>query len=757
MASIVDRRPVDDIYATRKQKEGKPYLKGMMDYWIGKLMYEKRHIPICRRYYSGRREESEFDYLTDNYGIGNPVDLGFTPIIKPRIDALVGLFLSETFSYAITVTDDKTLHLEEEAKKNYTISQISNIFKQQVGKIQEHYNKAQRGYQAPLPEEKQKEEIDKIMGYLNDDFVSVYAEAANHLVQFFEQDSATDIKRKVAELLYDLLITGEMNWRIDIKEKGRDPQLEVIKPENIFFNKNKNDMYMDSVNAVVHREFMTRHTVLQRFGDLLSKEDKDKIFGIKPSAYGTSRRIADPQRMEDPYHQQNDNTLSNQFTNNEFDTVEVLHVEWLASNEVGKKKSDGSTAYIEDRYEGYRIGFDIYFGMKKSDTIIRSQVDPYKATLTYSGMSYNQRQGEPYSMVWNLKDVQDMYDITQFHRNNLVATAGVSGTRVNIAGIPKILGSSFMERLMKWVALRKQGMELIDPTEEGAQLFNHYGEFQGGIDGNAINGINSILQTLERQVVLTTGITDQMLGQIEEREAVENVKTGIRQVSLITLNIFDLLGGAKKRILKDMIDNAKVSYTKGKVGSYKVGPSSIAFKIDKSDFSWTDYNIQVTTSSRDALKLQKLEGLVSELVSAGMVKPEVAINLVLADTLLEAKKIVKQGMGGEDQQGQQMQEMDGQLKQYEEQLKQATQQAEKLQRESDKNMATQLGLDQERLKLDQEVRKREVAVKEKAQITNETTATEDVKAKREIVQLEREQLYIEGANEQAREINNSKI
>ena len=753
MASIVDRRPVDDIYATRKQKEGKPYLKGMIDYWIGKLMYEKRHIPICRRYYSGRREASEFEYLTNNYGIGNPVDLGFTPIIKPRIDALVGLFLSETFSYAISVTDEKSLHAEDEAKKNYAVSQVEGIFKRQVKKLSEHNSKVNQGYKLLIPQEKQAEEIDKIVSYLNDDFVSIFAEAANHLIQFFEQDNATDIKRKVAELLYDLLITGEMNWRVHVVEQGRDPQFEVVKPENVFFNKSKNDLYMDSVNAVVHREFMTRHTVLQKFGEYLTAEDKQKLFGIKPSAYGTSRRIADPQRMEDP---EDDNTFSNQFTNNEFDTVEVLRVEWLASNELGKSK-DGNKKYIEDRYEGYRIGFDIYFGMKKSEHVIRSQSDPYKANLTYSGMAYNQRQGEPYSMVWTLKDVQDMYDITQFHRNNLVATAGVAGTRVNIAGIPKILGSEFMERLMKWVALRKQGMELIDPTEEGAQLFNHYGEFQGGIDGNAINGINAILQTLERQVVLTTGVTDPMLGQIEEREAVENVKTGIRQVSLITLNIFDLLGGVKRRVLKSLIDSAKISYRKGKVGSYKVGPTSIAFKIDKSDFSWTDYNIQVTTSSRDAIKLQKLEGLVSELVGAGLIKPEISINLVLADTLLEARKIVKESMGGDDQQGQQMQEMDGKIQQYEEQLKETTKQAETLQRQVDKDIATQLGLDNARLQLDQEIREREIVVREKAQKSTEEKEKEDIKAKREIVQLEREQLYVEGGNKQAQEINNSKV
>jgi hypothetical protein len=34
-----------------------------------------------------------------------------------------------------------------------------------------------------------------------------------------------------------------------------------------------------------------------------------------------------------------------------------------------------------------------------------------------------------------------------------------------------------MTRLTKWVTLRKQGLELVDPTEDGANLFQHYGDF----------------------------------------------------------------------------------------------------------------------------------------------------------------------------------------------------------------------------------------------------------------------------------------
>jgi hypothetical protein len=80
-----------------------------------------------------------------------------------------------------------------------------------------------------------------------------------------------------------------------------------------------------------------------------------------------------------------------------------------------------------------------------------------------------------------------------------------------------------MTRLTKWVTLRKQGLELIDPTEDGANQFQHYGDF------NAL--YTERYQCCERYsgITCSTGryslrVPRQMLGVIEQRDAVENVK-----------------------------------------------------------------------------------------------------------------------------------------------------------------------------------------------------------------------------------------
>jgi hypothetical protein len=61
-----------------------------------------------------------------------------------------------------------------------------------------------------------------------------------------------------------------------------------------------------------------------------------------------------------------------------------------------------------------------------------------------------------------------------------------------------------MTRLTKWVTLRK-GLELVDPTEDGANLFQHYGDFNASIQGDAINAVNAILNPLLFKQTLSLG------------------------------------------------------------------------------------------------------------------------------------------------------------------------------------------------------------------------------------------------------------
>jgi hypothetical protein len=72
-----------------KEKLSDTYFHDLADFYIA--FGGTRAIAAARNYYSSTRDELDFQYLEDIYGMQNPIDLGFTNIIKPRVDALVGL------------------------------------------------------------------------------------------------------------------------------------------------------------------------------------------------------------------------------------------------------------------------------------------------------------------------------------------------------------------------------------------------------------------------------------------------------------------------------------------------------------------------------------------------------------------------------------------------------------------------------------------------------------------------------------------
>jgi hypothetical protein len=154
-----------------------------------------------------------------------------------------------------------------------------------------------------------------------------------------------------------------------------------------------------------------------------------------------------------------------------------------------------------------------------------------------------------------------------------------------------------MTRLTKWVTLRKQGLELVDPTEDGANLFQHYGDFNASIQGDAINAVNAILESLAVQADIVSGVPRQMLGVIEQRDAVENVKVGINQVSVLSLEMFRDIDRCLNSGVQETLDNFKWAYrNKPKQGIYNNGFAMVPFIVSPTKFSLTDYRVTVISS-----------------------------------------------------------------------------------------------------------------------------------------------------------------
>jgi hypothetical protein len=780
---------VEDYHVSEKEKSGFDYLKKSVDYHISSLVREKTHIKKARNLYEGKRDKNEFRYLEETFGIETPIAVKMTPIIKTRIDVLLGLLLDEVFTYRVSVNDNATVTKVEDAKKNLRAERMLEAYSRQLA---QNSSRVKNGEQ-PKKDVVTDGFVKRLERFITEDYISEFEIAAQSIIKFFSQDSTIDLEQKVKQFFLEVLLSGEGYYRTYVEQKGEDPVLQVFKSENIFFSKKTGVQFLNSgskpnVNAIVHRDYMKRSEILTRFGHIMNEAALNEVFGNYSQS--GSRRTVDPRTLDylyrnDQFH--DSGSVHNQHTNSNMDTLPVYHVEWLANNYVevdeddaelrrdmelverittpkeykevyGKDAGDGRVKKKKwrlDRYEGWRIGEDIYVSMGKSKNIPRSIGKPWLTTLSYNGLNYNDANGSPYSMTLSLKDIQDSYDIVKFFRDNLIANAGVDGSRVNLAGIPKILGQDYMERLMKFIALRKQGLEVYDPTEEGAHLFQHYGEFRGSLNPGTIEALATVLESLEREADIVTGVNRHMFQAAEVRDAVANVKVGQQTTSLVTKDIFQLVSTSRKHMLEDLINKAKITYAKGKRGSYIVGHRQVLFGIQPENFCFTDYNIHVVNNSRDNMKLEKIAAIMPELVGAGALKPDVLIKVTMSDSPTEILQIITDSMLESDtsneqmgQLNQQVEQMNEQVKQYEAELKKAQSQIESLTKSGDQLKQADLNMRTE------ESQNRTRLADERLDLDT-MIAQEEVTKDKMIVQLEREQLYAENTSGNAREIKNN--
>lgn len=750
----------EDVYITEHQKSQLDYLKGNMDHWISSLIRSTQFFKTFRDYYSGVRDNKDFEYLTENFGIGTPSSLNFTNIIKPRVDSIVAQLESDAYSYSVSCTDDKTIDLIQEEKKSKKLEAIE----QAMQLFTSNMRSAIKKNQDPIPYSDLKNATDAVRDKHNSNFLSDFERAAQNVCVYFEKNNVMELRHKLSLLVHDLIVTGECYYRIYFTRKGSDPIFEVIKPENFFHNKNTNNPFIDGTDAVVHREYMTHKQVTTLYGKYMSKDQLKELFGGRFMTR-TARSLNSGLDLN-MYYSEDDPMLGQKHFNSAY-TVEVCHVEWLATNEIEIDEDErdrlqllssgidykvGEKVRRLDRYEGTRIGGTVYINCGKSDQVPRSQNDPYICDFSYGGLLNNDRNGKPYSIVGALKDLQDVYDLTLFYRDNLVANSGVKGDRINVAGIPKVLGDDFMPRLFKFIALKKNGLELIDPTEQGAQLFNHPGSFDNTVDGHSLEAINGILMQIEHQADIISGTSPQMLGHIEEREAVSNVKVGMKMSMMINQPLFELFRSSQNRIMSKLVRVAQLSYVEGKKISYIAGADSYTFKILPEKFSFSDYAISISYASKDASKVEQMRLVAKEFIVAGMIDPDVLTKAILSDSITEISQMISKNWAKKKAENDQLGQMSGQIEQYEKDTKELKGQLSNITQQLEASKSNNTAVKAKEVELKHEEVKKKLELEEDKNLEQKEFNSAQLELKKEVVQLEREQLYLGVGN--AKEIKN---
>jgi hypothetical protein len=677
-----------------KDKLDVPYLKGNIDKTIADLVYDKKRTRTAYNYYVGRRDDYELQHLTDNYGVGVPTEIPHMRMIGRRINSLIGKQLQNNLDYFITCNNEIALEEKSNEKKNKIMGDINSQVNKYAGKKEEVID--------DLFLNTLKEKYG--LGWQTDFEIAVQ----EYIGYFIDKN---ELKNEFKELGKDMFISGEMYNRVFVRELGKDPEHWKVDPRDFFYETNPNSIWIEDCKRVVYRRFMSPTQILNELGHLIEPDEYDKVARAIISYYN-ERYQREVMFVENKY---GENIATADIPRYEADLIEVFHVEWVATNpfkgdtdvvdlvESKAKNIKSKNRYRTDRYEGYRIevGGGIYIGMGRCKNIERTIQDPYACKLTYNGMVYNRNYDEAYSMVLATKDVSDMYDITYFHLNNLLAAARPGGTYTVLEHIPKEFGDTPEERLLKNAGYEKTlSQKLISISQEGMEdgyEFNNYGQYGSNIDGSLVSAFTQYIELLEQQADRMLGLNQRMYGEVEERDGKAVTLSAIQQGEVITKDLFHLISLFIKKTLQKTIDSARLSYKeKPFMGSYVTNKNHVMFSLDSQKLSMTDLKVFIVDDAEEAEIKTKVDSLVNIAIQNQQADLKTAFDMLVSKSTSQKKKVLEKiGEKG-------MANLQQQLEELNKQLQEVTKQNEKLQKEVQGSKQAEMQIKQEELKLKQQ-------------------------------------------------------
>ena len=673
---------------------------------ISELVYDKVKLQKAYNYYNGFRDAEQFKYLEENFGIGNPTAVEFTPLIRKHVDALIGEYLGTPILPKISCKDEKTISSMTREKELLITKEVYNTVKQHLQNNilsfleSKDVNKLKDPYI--------QETLNNLINDLNNNFISQYEIAAQDVIQYIMQNRQTDFKTKLWDLIKDLLITGYTFYQ-PVKNNN-NINLDILNPLDTFIDQNPNSPYIKDSYRVVVRKWLTKSQIINKYGKELSKDDLEKLKeNWKQYAYEGKEDyirlihtqgcqslgiIGDHEAVVEPGNGRNYN----------YNQIPVYEVEWTETDD----------DYVMQLYQTVRISDDIYVLRGKKEDVTRSIDNPSYCSLTVNGVYFKNKSNEPFSLVLACANLQDKYDLLHFYRDNLIANSGTAGDWIDESLIPTNLGVNWPERLKTWLAYKKQGIALLDTTQEGRMatgqapintIFNGYDDT---VKAQAIQAIQLAIESVEQTCSSISGVFRERLNGIEAKDAVTNVKIGQSNSFTISKQWYSQMDLLTEEILTDCLNLAKKVYKKGLKGTLILGDKfQKIFTALPEHFTMSDWDIHVVSTGEVVKDLEQIKALIPDLIKSQSVSVDAIFDVITCKSLTEAKYAIKMAIKKQKEEQNVIGQLQQQVQQLQGELQNAQKELQKYQQKVEELNEAKLQIESAKQKADAEIRRYE--------------------------------------------------
>lgn len=678
------RTTLNRLGSSESDKLREQYLKDEIDYSISVCVTsDKEETKRAYDLRNGVRDLKKFEYLWKAYGMEFPSTLKHVPVLKSKFDALVGVERLSPISNTITYSDKGSLEYLQTHKTEQTAEHagqdLVDTAKRQLGQA----NLQQAGVSSPFIEPTWKERM-KIVSDNVDKKKTKLEIGTQRMLQY--QIKNNKLKTKFNTMFDDLVTAGEEYYQCKVVEIGKKPLFRALNPKNLFYTKTSEKKFVNQGDRGVYREELTPDQVLNQYGHMMKPKDLERFKKAYYKHISSGVEIVDSQYLEREQPNSLDDVKQGSM---DVPYVYVYYCEWKANNKISYDDYDYDDDIVEnnetfkkkykyrlDRYEGYRIGADIYCGAGLSKYIQRSSEDPSNCSLTMNGSAYQDRNGKPYSLVLNTEDIADKIDILHYHWESLVAMSGTKAVAVNFPDIPVWMGTDPMERIMKFIGTMKQGAAVVDlaQTGNGVGAFANMGDLNMTLDGS-IKVIIEMIEYLDQTASKITGVNAQMIGQIGGGDGKAVTEMSLKQTSIVTQPLFSTHSDVMTEALTDLMNACRISYKDGFMGSTILGTDlHEVFTLDAKRFTLADINVHVTDGAEELRSIEELKALGMEMVKNQMGDVNSIVDMTTIKSLSEIRERLKEAsgakeenpQGGQDQAQAEMAQMAERVKQAEE-------------------------------------------------------------------------------------------
>lgn len=605
--------------------------------------------------YNNIFDKDDFKYITNPYGVDNelPAKMENYNIITPKLKLLEGEEIKRPFNFRVVAINADAVSQIEEKRKELLLQYLEGELEKEL--VAQGVNvQNPQGNQTMTPPE-----IEKYMNYSEADIREL---TGNNLAHYLI--NRENLEFKFNKGFKDALISSHEIYYVGIT--SNEPVCEVVNPLDFDYDKNPDLDFIQDSQWAAHTKYCTPSEIIDTYYDDLSDAEVNQLdtgnlfngyLGKLPEGPATGPV---PLTYVRPSL---DNNMRNGF-------VRVTRVEWKSLRKIGfltyydddlqeqekivdesykvvKENGEEITwAWINEVWEGTKIGDNIYVRVKPKTVQYRSIDNPSLCKLGFIGAVYNDRNSVPTSIVDLVKHHQYLYNIIMYKMELEIAKAKGKKMVMDIAQIPRSQGID----LEKWMYyFDTLGIAFINSFEEGkgkfagqVSAFNQFSNIDMTLSQSVGQYIN-ILYKIEEMASELMGVSKQRLGAISNQETVGGVERAVIQSSNITEPLFYLHNEVKRHVLTQLIECSKVAYPAGKKINYILDNMQRIFLTISDEFIDADYGIFVTNSSKEVKALEDLKQLAQQAISAGMISLKEAVTIIQSQSISEVKHIVTDG------------------------------------------------------------------------------------------------------------------